>query len=110
VRNFKETSMKILANKTTELNGDVVGKKARYADLIVMVLNQPPQGGFSPDEMRKRFRIDDVLKGGGDEFRFEDADAKVLQACAKSMKWGHRHRDFVAFADDVAAMADAEPG
>jgi hypothetical protein len=98
------TNMKVLKNKTTDLNGD--GGKMTYADLIEMVFNAPVPGGCPPPDMRKDMRVLDVIEKGGDEFCFEDEDAKRLQGIVEGFRFGIRRRDFVAFADDVRDMPD----
>lgn len=75
-------------------------------DLLKSAINQPTQGGFSVEDMKKRLRLLSVLdqhkstfeiaeKDFNDEklnleadLHIEDADYEILKGLFKEMKWG----------------------
>lgn len=102
--------MKTFKNKVTEVTiPDVekstpkehVSKNATYADLALLCVRVPKEGGFGVEEMRKRFRIIDALDGIGDtaNVKLEDQDADLLKEICKEFKWSAMHKDIIAFTD-----------
>ncbi len=81
-------------------NGESIGT----ADLIRMTLNNVPQGGLAPVDMRKRIRILDTLEEANGSLELEDADAKVLSDCVGQMRWNILDRGILNFCDAVELM------
>jgi hypothetical protein len=94
--------MKKFENKTTELRAEE--KNLTYNDLIRYVVNQLPQGGFTPEEMRSRMRILDALNDDSKEIELEDADASLLKTLIKSSKWMTIHQDILDFEDCIKSL------
>jgi len=99
--------MKTLQNKVLEDIKDGAGKPQTYAVLAKACLQEPPKNnsgqsiGFSPDEMRSRNRIQDVLDISKDKIELEDADAAKLKQCVEKMSWAKMDKCLVTFTDDV---------
>ncbi|MBU2552167.1 MAG: hypothetical protein KKB20_27400 [Proteobacteria bacterium] len=77
-------------------------------DLLEVMVNGMPSGGFDPATMKKRLRLMDVIEqarsnGAADQVGFEDADFEELKACAKSAKWTMLSSDIVALSDEIEA-------
>jgi len=82
-----------------------VGEKSTYKDLILSCLDNPPANGFTRQEYKERARIDDILENAENgSFNFEDADAIVLKKVVGEMKWGVRHKDILAFMEDIEVV------
>ena len=101
--------MKTIINKKTKIvmaneSGEQV--PMLYTDLIAICLNNPPQGGWKTDEMRKRIKIEDKLEGVKEdgEIKLEDAEWEKVVECSK-MPWQFKHKDIIAFED---ALLSAE--
>lgn len=92
--------MKSLALKTFKI-GD---QEVTYKVLLQNCLNQVPQAGFTPEEMRKRIKVLDVLEKAEGTLELEDADSEVLKACVKEMKWALLNKDVLALCDEVSAL------
>lgn len=92
--------MKKLELKETEIKKSNT-ETLNYKELISAALNVVPQGGFSPEEIRKRLRVIDALDKSNEVFELEDADVETLKRCVKEMKWGVMHKNIVEFNDDV---------
>jgi len=99
-----------LKNKKTKINIiDPRGKKienAKYSDIIELCVNQPeagPQGptGFSIEDIRKRLRVVNSLKGNNGEIKMEDADYQVVVKAVAGYKWMAVDQMIVDFVDDV---------
>ncbi len=106
--------MKSLEVKQTELKIEAESTElANYLDLAMLAINVPPERGFTPEEMRTRIRILDVLESAKtqqvEEVRLEDADAAKLQDCVRAMRWPKMHRQILGFVDDVLNMAAPVP-
>lgn len=89
--------MKRVENKKLTLPGGT----ENYADLLVLCVNEPPQGGYDVAEMRKRIKIMDVIGEGGDFFEFEDADFACIKQCVEGMRWNFAHKDILNFIEHV---------
>lgn len=63
-------------------------REATVTDLIKQAVNQIPQGGFSPEEMRARFRVLNAIDGSvvGATVSLEDADALKLKELVKQFR------------------------
>ncbi len=101
--------MKTIINKKTKIViADESGEQVPmlYTDLIGICLNNPPQGGWKTDEMRKRIKIEDKLEGVKEdgEIKLEDAEWEKVVECSK-IPWQFKHKDIIAFED---ALLSAE--
>ena len=86
--------MKTKENKTVS----IAGKETTYQELITMCLNNPPEGGFTREEMKSRDRIESQLTVHEDgAFHFEDADYTKLIAIIGLMKWAIRDSQLKQF-------------
>jgi len=75
-----------------------------YVDLAKACLFFKPPGGFTAEEMYKRFRIIDRMNAPPDKLGkilLEDADVEKLKQCVESMRWEVMHHDVVEFNDYV---------
>lgn len=100
--------MKVLQNKTLEVT-DTDGTKISYKTLARMVMRQSAAKGVTCEEMRKRLKIHEELDKDGEDLRFEDDYAKMLQDLVKQMRWPEDRTEFLQFCDDVAAMKGEGP-
>ena len=107
--------MKVFKNKPTAVNvpdmekstkHHLEFKEATFADLALIVLRAPKQGGLGVEEMRQRFRIIDELDklGAKASAKFEDADANFLQTLVADYKWEAMDKEIIDFVDYVAEM------
>lgn len=94
--------MKTLKNETTEIQ--LNGQMMTYADLVRNCLDQPPQQGFTFDDLRQRSRIEKALDTESEQIKLEDADATNLKQIVGQMRWGVRHPHILGFADAVEAL------
>ncbi len=83
---------------------------ATTADLIILVLKQPPlpsqqnpTGGFDFAAIRARLRVTQALeklKPSSKEIAFEDADYKTVVECVREYRgWRTTHGDIVQFCE-----------
>lgn len=85
--------MKTVELKTQQEEIHVAGKKQLVqlstAELIIMAINCPKQGGFTIDDMTERLRIKDALDKNTDEqvLTLEDNDFKNLSKLVKECRW-----------------------
>ena len=101
--------MKTIPNKRTtiEINAGTEGVELlSYAALMKTVMQQPVQGGFSTEEMRKDFRVLDALTDylNAEVIPLEDSDFAHFKTKLKTMRWGLAHKDLIAFEDDINAL------
>lgn len=101
--------MKKLKNKQTSMEVIDGGKvvKATYSDFIKSAINQPPQGGFSPEEMRNRFKVLNAIDGvkPGEDIKLEDAQAEKLKEAVNSYRgFAMVTEEIVGFLDDVEKL------
>jgi len=92
--------MKTLTNHKFTVK-DETGKPATTASLASVCLNQVPQGGFTPEEMRARINILNKLKNAKDKIDLEDSEAKTLIGLILSMKWGALNEEVIKFVDEA---------
>ena len=102
--------MKVLNATQTELKEtDASERTMTYLDLAKVCLNEPPERGFTPDEMRARMRVLNAIEAAETQDSgcviLEDSDAAKVQACASAMRWPRMHRQIVEFLDAVASMS-----
>lgn len=100
--------MKTFKNETTEIpRGD---EMMDYVDLMRNCLDHTPANGFTFADMRERGRIEKAIDAASNGvIKLEDNDATVLKKVVDLMRWGTRHKDLIAFADAVEALAKAKP-
>jgi len=91
--------MKSLDNKQTDIQPNE--SRLTYGDLIKSCLDNPPDGGFTRDDIRKRDRIETAVDNGKKEIELEDADADNLKQIVSQMTWGIRHKDLIDFHDAI---------
>jgi hypothetical protein len=89
-----------------------VDKFADTCDILEVCLDNIPQGGYTPKDIRERNRLQVVI----DEFRtkrkedtsdkkvkpllkFEDADYDALKIIVNNSRWGIRSKDLQGFLD-----------
>lgn len=102
---MKTINIKIYNTKLSKLRAVAPGTEDRNMDtrdLIEVVLDQIPNGGFTPKDIRDRNRIQKVIDNSrGDELAetlvFEDEDFKNLSALANTSRWGSRNADLLDF-------------
>lgn len=93
--------------------------KDSYLDMIKMCIENPPQGGFAPDEMHKRVVILTAIKDQVKKFKegkaklkeseadgeftlqFEDAVADDIKRVCGAMRWPVFHEEFDVFGEYV---------
>lgn len=92
--------MKTVENKKLEIPGDIKD----YFDLIKICMNQPPQGGYNADEMRKRLRVLNVIDKEKESMELEDADVACTQQCVKEMRWNFLHQDILNFVEYISGL------
>lgn len=71
-------------------------------DYIKAVLNNRPQDGFPVDEMRRRFKVLDLvekIEDGSEELSLEESDYEILKKCVNDFKWGIMANSILEFAD-----------
>lgn len=75
-------------------------KTANTADLLSLVLQQPPPSGFDLATMKKRLKVLDYLESlpDGKELKLEDADFSLCTECISAFRWSSQHPDIVKFA------------
>ena len=95
--------MKKLDNVTTTITKND-SEKFTYADLLKAVINNAPQGGFTPEEMSKRLHVMAAVKDAKKDIELEDADVDTLKAAAKTMKWAFIHEELAEFSAAIAAL------
>lgn len=80
-----------------------------YADIMLLIMNKLSEKGFTVAEMKKDFRVIDVLdaavKEKKQEISFEDADFQhFLTKYPENFGWGLEHRDLIEFDDYIRAV------
>lgn len=103
--------MKEIEIKKTKLtDGDLKGYILRpdvpvedtkdYKQIIEHALDIPPQGGFTPKDIRDRNRIQKSLDDIKDnKLKLEDSDYKNLSEIIKTSRWGSRKKELQDFLD-----------
>ena len=95
--------MKVFENKKVTPKGL---KPTTYAELLQVVLDVPPQGGFTTTEMRSRIKIQKALIKNAPEIQLEDADHEKLSNLVKDMKWGVNAQELVDMEEAVINAKD----
>jgi hypothetical protein len=80
-----------------------VGELLNTKDCIRMVLDNPPDRGFTNTDIQKRNRIEKQMNETKDGMPIilEDADHEELTNLAKSMGWPRRDNFFHEFVEDL---------
>jgi len=101
----KETEVMIPDDKKSTQK-DLVTKPATYADLCLICVRTPKEGGFGVEDMRKRFRIIDALTDikPTATVKLEDQDASLLQEVMTEFKWSNMHKDIIELTDYVSKL------
>ena len=88
--------MKTFVNKKTDIWKGKTEEEGTigFAELSILALNKPKQGGWGSAEQRRIFKIIDKLedKEVDVEIQLDDADVELILSCVKS-PWGFMHRD-----------------
>lgn len=109
--------MKTLENKNTEivlrmedLPSTVEGAapaqmpvKAKYGDLILLIINNPGQAGFSIAEIKQRLQIAAAI-GEGETFNLEDVDFALVKSLLAAFKWAQVNKEVVEFSDYIDSI------
>lgn len=76
-------------------------KQHTTASMLMLCLNNPPQGGFDLATMRARNRVADVVEKtpDGGEIKLEDSDYATAQDSIRGMRWGAAHKDILKFSE-----------
>lgn len=88
-------SIKIEETDITEHQLRFTGKmrKLNYKDLIEYALDVVPKGGFTPQDIKSRTRIQEALnKSKSKEILVEDADFEALELIMKNSRWPVRDK------------------
>lgn len=99
--------MKTIDNKTTNLSFLVEGKekKMTYKDILKLILDLPPEKGYSITEMRQRLKIyAEIEPDKKNKINLEDADFSILKKLVLDFKWAQHHKDIVAFVDHIESL------
>lgn len=90
--------MKTFENKQTSLNTGN-SQKARYADLALIVLDQPPERGFTPQLMDSRTRAVHAIRDQADKetVELDDREFDTLKEAVATGRWNIRHDDINEF-------------
>jgi len=90
--------MKTFENKQTSLNTGAT-TKARYADLALTVLDQPPERGFTPQLMDSRTRAVHAIRDQIDNetIELDDREFDTLREAVAGGRWMTRHDDINDF-------------
>lgn len=92
MKKIKIEKTKITENKV-KFQGDP-NKIMNYADLIGLALDVLPQGGFTPNSIKERNRIQDAIDlSDGDVIILEDADYEALVKIMRDSRWTVRDRE-----------------
>lgn len=91
--------MKKINNIPTEIKTET--ETLTYSSLITAVLNTPPQGGYTAQDIESRIKIRTVLKESNGEISLEDSDFSYLKGLVKNMRWGIEHQDILNFVNHI---------
>jgi len=109
--------MKTLDNKQTEIVLSVkevpstveggaptqVPVKAKYGDLILLVINNPGQAGFSIAEIKQRLQIAAAI-GENATINLEDVDFTLVKTLLAAFKWAQVNKEVVEFSDYIDSI------
>lgn len=93
LKELKE-NMKKIDNKITSI--DTLNKeKARYSHILLMCLNYHGGNGINIDEMKRRFKIMEILEKHDMIIKLEDADFEKLKECFMKMPWNKIDKELI---------------
>lgn len=95
--------MKTIENKETALKLNEE-ENVKYSHLLITVLNQPPKEGATIQDMRRDFRLIDLLEGAKETFELNEADIKYVATAISKCVWGIRHKDLIEFEDYINSL------
>lgn len=73
-----------------------------YFKLLEICLDFPPQGGFSPSEMVKRYKLSEKLIG--ESVEFDSGEMEKIKEVVKATNWNFRHKAIIDFADYIEKL------
>lgn len=106
--------MKKIENRDTKILFELGNKETlRFADLMIVVMNKMDGAGKTPSQLRKDFRVIDVLEKASkdklESFELEDADFDhFMTIYGNDFAWGFMHRDLIAFDDVIKAIKEGK--
>jgi len=77
--------------------------KAKYGDLILLIINNPGQAGFSIAEIKQRLQIAAAI-GEGETFNLEDVDFILIKTMIATFKWAQVNKEVVEFSDYIDSI------
>jgi hypothetical protein len=81
-----------------------------YKHLIQMILNKPPQGGFTLSDIRDRDKIEKAIKEAkAGLILLEDKEFDVLLGLANAMQWPFRDIFIADFIDSLKDVKSVKP-
>lgn len=100
--------MKVVENKSTTLvlkNIEDVPVFSKYSDLILIVINNPPQTGFSIADIKQRLQIAAAMENLTDnKFTLEDVDFTLVKTLLAAFKWTQVNKEIVEFSDYIDSI------
>lgn len=102
---IKKTGLSI-ANLKGIMNSPIEAKKIDYLGIMEIALDLPPQGGFTPKDIKDRNRIQEAInktkesKAKDIKLKLEDSDYENLVNIIKTSRWGTRDKELAAFLDN----------
>ena len=92
--------MVTIKNKSFSVSVGDKQQEVTYQELLLNAVRAVPQGGFSPEEMRARIRLLDVIDKKG-PFKFEDADFAKLKPLINQARWVLLDKQVIDFVDYI---------
>lgn len=89
--------MKTINDKEVQIGKD----KINYKELLKICVNTPPQGGYTPEDMKNRVKILSVIDSSNGEMKFEDAEYNTLKECVNKSRWNVLAPELVEFIEYV---------
>jgi len=85
-----------------------------FADLTILCLNLPPQGGYSVSEMKTRLpiteKLDTIKLDANGSVELEQAQLEKIQECENKMDghWTQPHKDLIAFSAYIRKLGEGK--
>lgn len=95
--------MKIIENKQTDLNLDE-NSKAKYSDLIKILVDGPINTGITISEMSRDMAIIEACKSENAEITLTDEQFEAVKDKLTNHTWRIRHVDLVKFYEHVTSL------
>jgi len=100
--------MKTIINKETGLK-DGAGFMNR-GDLLIIALENPPQGGFTPSIMKARLNVQNKIEAAkGEDIKLENAEFATLKAAYTESKWTAMHKDIAELETHLVEEVAKQP-